>query len=115
MEARSQFTFYDSFYRALARIKKKADRADAYDILCRYALYGELPDMDALSDSVAVAFEVVKPNLDASRRKAENGKKGGKNKQSASKTKQSESKRKQTQAKRNQDKEQEQDKEQDKE
>lgn len=77
MENRSQFTFYESFYHALRRIKKKADRADAYDAICAYALFGTEPDMDALSDSVAIAFALVKPNLEASRRKAVSGKKGG--------------------------------------
>ena len=75
---RSQFTFYDSFYRALSRIKKKADRADAYDAIVADALLGEEPDLDKLADAAAIAFEVIRPNLDASRRKAANGKQGGK-------------------------------------
>ena len=112
VEARSQFTFYESFFKALSRIKKKADRADAYDLICRYALYGEMPNVEDLQDSVAVAFEVVKPNLDASRRKAESGKKGGKKKQTESKRKQTASKSKQTQANRKQVKEQEKEQEQ---
>ena len=83
MENRSQFTFYESFYHALRRIKKKADRAEAYDAICAYALFGTEPDMDALSDAVAIAFSLVKPTLDASRRKASSGKKGGLRQQSA--------------------------------
>lgn len=70
---RSQFTFYESFYKAAHRIRKKSDRADAYDAICAYALYGEEPDLGALPDAVAIAFELSKPNLDASRKKAENG------------------------------------------
>lgn len=70
---RKQFTFYESFYRAVHRIKKKSDRADAYDAICAYALYGDEPDLGALSDAAAIAFELSKPNLDASRKKAENG------------------------------------------
>lgn len=77
---RSQFTFYDSFYRALKRIKKKADRADAYDAIVTYALLGEEPDLENMPDAAAIAFEVIRPNLDASRRKAANGKKGGESK-----------------------------------
>ena len=77
---RSQFTFYDSFYRALKRIKKKADRADAYDAIVSYALLGEEPDLENMPDAAAIAFEVIRPNLDASRRKAANGKKGGESK-----------------------------------
>ena len=91
---RSQFTFYDSFYRAVSRIKKKADRADAYDAIVAYALMGEEPDMDKLPDAAAIAFEVIRPNLDASRRKAASGKQGGKaKKQTGSKRKQRGSKR----------------------
>ena len=108
MEKRSQFTFYDSFYRAVLRIRKAADRAMAYDAICAYALTGELPDMDKLPDSVAIAFEMIKPNLDASRRKAESGKRGGESKQTGSKD---EANGKQTrskdEAKRKQEKEQE--------
>lgn len=85
-DTRSQFTFYDSFYRALSRIRKKADRADAYDAIVAYALMNEEPDMDKLSDAAAIAFEVIRPNLDAARKKAASGKQGGKSK------KQSESK-----------------------
>ena len=82
---RTQFTFYESFSRAIGRIKKKADRADAYDAICAYALYGTEPNIDKLSDAAAIAFELIKPNLDASRRKANSGKAGGEKKQSASK------------------------------
>ena len=77
MEVRSQFTFYGSFWETAKRIKSKAARADLYDTICRYALEGEEPDLDKLPESVAVAFINAKPNLDASRKKAENGKHGG--------------------------------------
>ena len=95
---RTQFTFYDSFFRAISRIKSKSARCDAYDALCKYALYGIEPDIDCMPDAAAIAFESFKPNLDASRRKAENGSVGGKSKQTASKPeandKQTESKNK---------------------
>lgn len=95
---RTQFTFYDSFFRSISRIKNKSARCDAYDAICRYALNGEEPDLDAMSDAAAIAFEGAKPNLDASRRKAESGKKGGEGKQAESKPeandKQTESKNK---------------------
>lgn len=83
---RTQFTFYESFFKAISRIKKDADRCKAYDAICSYALYGNEPDMDTLPDAAAIAFELSKPNLDSSRRKAENGKNGGSKKQTASKT-----------------------------
>lgn len=83
---RTQFTFYESFFKAISRIKKDADRCKAYDAICSYALYGEEPDIERLPDSAAIAFELSKPNLDASRRKAQNGKKGGESKQAESKS-----------------------------
>lgn len=105
---RTQFTFYDSFFKAISRIKKKADRADAYDAICAYALYGEEPDLETMSDSAAIAFELSKPNLDASRRKAQNGSKGGSARQTESKSeandKQTESKNKKEDKKKNKNK-----------
>ena len=83
---RSQFTFYESFYSAIKRIKNKTAQRDAFVVLCEYALNGVEPDLDKLPDSVAIAFELVRPTLDASRRKAESGKKGGSKKQTGSKT-----------------------------
>ena len=74
---REQFTFYGSFAKAAMRIRKKADRCDFYDAIVGYALREELPDLDRLSDAAALGFEVVKPILDSSRRKATSGKKGG--------------------------------------
>lgn len=93
MDGRKQFTFYESFYKSLSRIKKKQDRADAYDIICAYALFNEEPDLDKLPDSVAVAFDLIRPVLDSARKKAASGKQGGSKpqangKQSGSKTKQ---------------------------
>lgn len=90
--SRSQFTFYESFARALSRIKKKSDRADAYDAICNYALYGTEPDMDKLPDSAAIAFDLIRPTLDASKRKAEAGKAGGMSKKSQTERKQTGSK-----------------------
>ena len=37
------FVVYETFYYTLQRIKDKDERCDAYDILFRYWLYGELP------------------------------------------------------------------------
>lgn len=82
---RKQFTFYESFFTAISRIRKKPDRADAYDAIAAYALYGQEPDLDKLPDSAAIAFDLIRPTLDASKRKAESGKAGGKSKQTVSK------------------------------
>lgn len=82
---RKQFTFYASFYQAISRIKNKTARCDAYDAICAYAITGQLPDLDRVTDAAAIAFELCRPNLDASRRKAEAGKSGGNSKQTGSK------------------------------
>lgn len=70
---RKQFTFYRSFYEALCLITDKAERADAIDAICRYALDGEPPDMEALSDTAKVVMVLIRPVLDTARRKAEGG------------------------------------------
>ena len=75
---REQFTFYASFARSIQRIRKAADRALAYDTIVNYALFEKEPDFDKLPDSVCSIFDLVKPNLDASRRKAQGGKAGRK-------------------------------------
>lgn len=74
---RTQFTFYESFFKAVSRIKKKQDRADVYDMICAYALYQEEPNLDTASDAVAIAFELLRPVLDKAKERAESGKKGG--------------------------------------
>ena len=74
-EKRTQFTFYESFAKAIKRIRKDADRAKAYDAIVNYALYGEEPDLDALPDAAAIAFELAKPNLDSARRMSQGGRK----------------------------------------
>lgn len=94
---RTQFTFYESFFKAISRIKKKADRADAYDIICSYALYQKEPNLDSVSDAVAIAFELLRPVLDKAREKAESGKKGGSKEENAESK--PEASRKQTESK----------------
>ena len=84
-EVRNQFTFYRSFFEAVFKIKSKTARAEAYDAICKYALFNDAPDVDKMSDAAAIAFMLIKPNLDASRRKAKSGKNGGSTKQMASK------------------------------
>lgn len=112
-EIRTQFTFYESFFKAISRIRKAADRAAAYDAICAYALYGTEPDTEKMGDAAAIAFELSKPNLDASRKKAKNGKTGGeKPKQTESKP---EANRKQTGSKKEREKENEKEGEKEKE
>lgn len=74
---REQFTFYSSFAKAALKIKKPAERCAYYDALIGYALSGVEPDEDKLPEIVCMAMELVMPVLASSRRKAENGKRGG--------------------------------------
>lgn len=83
---REQFTFYVSFFETLSYIKKKADKADAYDAIAAYALYGTEPDLDKLADAAAMAFVSARKVIDASRRRAESGKKGGEAKANSKQT-----------------------------
>ena len=78
MDDRKQFTMYESVYKALRRIRKKQDRADAYDAICAYALYQEEPDMDAMSDAAAIAFDLIRPVLDSARKEANRKQTGSK-------------------------------------
>lgn len=71
---REQFTFYASFAKAIQRIRKAADRAAAYDAIVNYALHETEPDFDKIPDSVCIVFDLIRPNLDTSRRKAQGGK-----------------------------------------
>lgn len=70
---RDGFLFYRSYYEAIHSLPKK-DRLLSYEALIEYALNGTVP---CLSGTPAAVFTLVRPNLDASRRKAESGKKGG--------------------------------------
>lgn len=96
---RKQFTFYASFWEAVKRIKDPVAKAEAYDVICEYALTGTEPDIDSLPDAAAIAFTMAKPNLDSSRQKAEAGTRGGNRSKAEAEPKQIEANGKQTQAK----------------
>lgn len=74
MDNRSQFTFYRSFWEAVQSLPKK-DKLPVLEAIISYALDGATPS--GLSQSQSAFFLLVKPNLDASRKKAANGKQGG--------------------------------------
>lgn len=83
MAERQQFTFYRSFWEAAKALPPK-DKNAILNAICAYALDDEEIE---LSGTAGAIFALIKPNLDASKRKAESGKKGGANgKQNASKT-----------------------------
>lgn len=78
---RAQFTFYRSYYDAIKVLPKKEQTAVLLAI-CAYALDGEEPK---LAGTASAIFTLVRPTLDASRKKAESGKRGGESKQTESK------------------------------
>lgn len=84
-EPRKQFTFYKSYYDAIQELPKK-DQSDLILAICAYALYERSPE--GLSVAGSIAFKLIKPTLDAGRRKAESGALGGQanSKQTESKT-----------------------------
>lgn len=94
MEDRGTFKFFRSFYDAACQIKDKETRCDFYDSICAYALYGEETEASGIAKAL---FMLVKPNLDASAKKAAAGAVGGSrtqanNKQTESSCKQTASK-----------------------
>ena len=70
---RDSFVFYESFYLALSELSA-AQQGKIYTAICRYALYGEEPELRGASSAV---FKLIKPQIDANNRRWENGKKGG--------------------------------------
>lgn len=74
MDNRGQFTFYRSFWEAVQSLPKK-DKLPVLEAIISYALDGTTPA--GLTQSQSAFFLLVKPNLDASRKKAANGKQGG--------------------------------------
>ena len=73
-EGRQQFTFYRSFWEAVNGLEKK-DKLPVLAGIIEYALDGKLPT--GLTRTQNAFFLLTKPTLDASRKKAENGKHGG--------------------------------------
>lgn len=78
---RSQFTFYSSFWEAVKGLPDEMF-VPTVKAICTYALDGIVPELEPIPRAI---FAVIKPNLDSSRRKAENGKRGGDVKQTESK------------------------------
>ena len=75
MEERKQFTFYGSFYYALREVEG-LERLALYEALTEYALFEKTPEL--YTPALRLAFQLIKPNLDASRKKAVAGQRGGK-------------------------------------
>ena len=66
---RDSFIFYRSFFQAAKKLPKE-DRAELMDAICYYALDGEEIDLSVVPEAI---FTVIQPNLDANRRRWENG------------------------------------------
>jgi len=69
---RGQFTFYRSFWEAIKVLPPK-DRNALLPAICAYALDGEEPKLTGIQMSI---FMLIRPTLDTSARKAENGRRG---------------------------------------
>ena len=67
------FIFYGSFMKALATLPDE-ERLQAYDAICRYALYDEEPSCKGAALGM---FFMAQPQIDANRKRRENGEKGG--------------------------------------
>ena len=86
---RNQFTFYRSYYDSLVELPDE-EQAQTLLAIIRYAIYGTLPEK--LSVAGKIAFNLVKPTLDSSRKKAAAGRTGGCSDSSASQSRKSKNK-----------------------
>lgn len=77
---REQFAFTSAYARAADRIDDPVERCAFYDAIQRFALAGELPDLNALPPIVAVAVDLIMPQLVRAQKKAAAGRAGGANK-----------------------------------
>ena len=66
---RDSFIFYRSFFMATKCLKNE-EKAQLFDAICSYALDGEINDLDGTAFGM---FQLIKPQLDANRKRFENG------------------------------------------
>lgn len=69
---RDSFVFYRSFFEALQDVPNE-ERACIYDAICAYSLNDTEPNLTGMQLAI---FKLIRPNIDANKRKYENGKKG---------------------------------------
>ena len=69
--AREQFTFYRSYWEAVKRLRKPADRLSALEAIASYALDGEERDLTDAADAI---FVLIRPVLDSAAKKSKGGK-----------------------------------------
>ena len=77
------FVFYRSFFEAISKLPTEY-RLELYEAICQYSLYGEVPELSAISQAILI---LIKPNIDASKKRhdssIENGKRGGRPKKAS--------------------------------
>ena len=67
---RKQFTFYRSFYESIQNLKTNKEKLQAYEMICKYALDGELPETETGKSATLAVFSVCRPILNRSRQRA---------------------------------------------
>jgi len=66
---RDSFIFYRSFFSA-TKCLNQVEKAQLFDAICSYALDNEIGELNGTAQGM---FELIKPQLDANRKKFENG------------------------------------------
>lgn len=69
IKARDSFIFYRSFYSA-TKCLNQIEKAQLFDVICSYALDGKI---EKLSGTAEGMFELIKPQLNANRKRFKNG------------------------------------------
>ena len=77
MIERKQFTFYRSFHQTIESLRTNKQKLQAYQLICGYALGGQEPALETVSEAAATVFRMAKPILDTARVRAMAGQKGG--------------------------------------
>lgn len=72
---KESFVFYKSFNDAIACIEDDAERLKAYEVLMKYAIYGEKEDVGGVA---GVVLNMAIPTIDANNRRYEKAKENGK-------------------------------------
>lgn len=57
------YVFYDSFYEAFCEIDDIKERLECYEVITKYALFGEIPEN--MSVTAKITFKLIKPQIDA--------------------------------------------------
>lgn len=76
---RDSFIFYESFYTALSRLDDASYRR-LVDMICEYVFNDIEPSGDGIE---LVAFDLIKPQIDANNKRYEDGRKGGRPKKTS--------------------------------